>query len=118
MDRFLDMRDPLSLQLEGWRRDLLDPKHPFDDWLLLMDHGNQLRSLGMLCEEQEDAVTQWRDNTMIDMDDHIAVRYNDLLEHIRRVMRFASGTASGGGVPGATALLRRGPPHQRESCAC
>ncbi len=89
VDRFMDMRDPLTRQLEDWRRDLLDPKHPFDDWFTLMEHGNQLRSLGMLCEEQEDAVTQWRDNTTIDMDDHIAVRYNDLLEHIRRVMRFA-----------------------------
>ncbi|HSJ49611.1 MAG TPA: magnesium transporter CorA family protein [Gammaproteobacteria bacterium] len=90
VDRFLELREPLSLQLETWRRHLLDPRHPFDDWMTLMDHRYQLRTLEMLCEEQEDAIIQWRDNTDIEMDDHLQVRYNDLLEHIRRVTRFAA----------------------------
>jgi magnesium/cobalt transport protein CorA len=90
VDRFLELREPLSLQLETWRRHLLDPSHPCDDWMTLMEHRYQLRTLELLCEEQEDAVIQWRDNTDIEMDDHLKVRYNDLLEHIRRVTRFAA----------------------------
>lgn len=90
VDRFLELREPLSMQLETWRRHLLDPRHPFDDWMTLMEHRYQLRTLEMLCEEQEDAVIQWRDNTDIEMDDHLQVRYNDLVEHIRRVTRFAA----------------------------
>lgn len=90
VDRFLQMREPLTEQLETWRRDLLDPGHPFDDWLALMNHRSQLRQLELLCEGQEDAITVWRDTTGVDIDDHLAVRYNDLLEHIRRVMKFAT----------------------------
>lgn len=90
VDRFLELREPLSRQLETWRANLLDPKHPFEDWMTLMEHRSQLRALEMMCEEQEDAVTLWRENTGIDMDDHIMVRYNDLVEHVRRVMKFAA----------------------------
>lgn len=90
VDRFLQMREPLTEQLETWRRDLLDPNHPFDDWLALMNHRSQLRQLELLCEGQEDAITVWRDTSGVEMDDHLAVRYNDLLEHIRRVMKFAT----------------------------
>lgn len=89
-DRFMELREPLTLQLETWRSDLLDPRNPFDDWMTLLNHRNKLRTFEILCEEQEEAVTRWRDNTNVEMDDHITVRYNDLLEHIHRVMRFAS----------------------------
>lgn len=90
VDRFLELREPLSLQLEDWRRNLLDPKHPFDDWMALMQQRDKLRTLELLCDEQEDALTLWRGNTVIELDDSIAVRYNDLLEHIRRVTKFAA----------------------------
>lgn len=90
VDRFLELREPLSGQLDDWRRNLLDPRHPFDDWMTLMEHRHQLRTLEMMCEQQEDALIQWRDSTGIEMDEHLRVRYNDLLEHIRRVTRFAA----------------------------
>jgi magnesium/cobalt transport protein CorA len=89
-DRFMDLREPLTLQLETWRNDLLDPKNPFNDWMTLMNHRNKLRTFEILCVEQEEAVTRWRDSTNVELDDHIMVRFNDLLEHIHRVMRFAS----------------------------
>lgn len=89
VDRFLSLRDPLSAQLDEWRRNLLDPNHPFNDWLALMEYRSQLRTLALLCEGQEDAVGAWRDFTDIEIDDHLAVRYNDLMEHIRRVRKFA-----------------------------
>jgi magnesium transporter len=90
VDRFLELREPLSLQLEDWRRNLLDPKHPFNDWMALMQQRDKLRTLELMCDEQEDALTLWRSNTVIEMDDSIAVRYSDLLEHIRRVTKFAA----------------------------
>ncbi len=89
VDRFLSLRDPLSAQLDEWRRNLLDPDHPFNDWMALMEYRSQLRTLGLLCEGQEDAVGAWRDFTDTEIDDHLAVRYNDLMEHIRRVRKFA-----------------------------
>lgn len=89
-DRFMAMREPMSEQLDTWRRDLLDPRHPFDDWMTLMNYGSQLRKMQMVFEEQDEAVTAWREDTDIEIDDHLAVRLNDLIEHIRRVSRFTS----------------------------
>lgn len=90
VDRFLAMREPLAAQLDRWRRDLLDPRHPFDDWMTLMNYGSQLRKMQMVFEEQEEAVIAWRDGTDIEIDDHLSVRLNDLIEHIRRVSRFTA----------------------------
>jgi len=90
VDRFLELREPITMQLEHWRHNLLNPKHPFNEWMSLMVKRDQLRTLELLCEEQEDAVTLWRDNTDIELEDHIAVRYRDLVDHIRRVTKFAS----------------------------
>jgi magnesium/cobalt transport protein CorA len=90
VDRFLAMREPLSEQLDRWRHALLDPRHPHSDWMALMDYQSQLRQLTLLCEGQEDAITQWREETRGEMDEHMTVRFNDLLEHIGRVTRFAS----------------------------
>ncbi len=91
VDRFLARRDPLTEQLATWRTALLDPKNPFDDWLSLLQFGSQLRQLAMLCEEQVDALNQWQDNTATDIDEFLAVRLRDLLEHIDRVRDFAVG---------------------------
>lgn len=90
VDRFLLLREPLLEQLDIWRRDLLDPNNPFDDWMAVMQHNSYLRRLAMLCDEQHDAVTGWREHTDVEFDDHLAVRYTDLIEHIERVMKFAN----------------------------
>ena len=90
VDRFLGAREKLATQLDTWRRDLLDPNHPFNDWMTLMNYGSQLRKMQMVFEEQEEAVQAWRENTDIQIDDHLAVRLNDLVEHIRRITRFTA----------------------------
>ncbi len=90
VDRFLSLREPLLEQLETWRVDLLDPNNPFDNWMAVMQHSTYLRRLAMLCDEQHDAVLAWRENTDVEFDDHLAVRYTDLTEHIERVMKFAN----------------------------
>jgi magnesium/cobalt transport protein CorA len=89
VDRFLAMREPLTEQMERWRHELLDPHHPYSDWMALLGYQSQLRTLSLLCEGQEDAITQWREETDVEMDEHLAVRFNDLMEHIGRVTRFA-----------------------------
>ncbi|WP_127478546.1 magnesium transporter CorA family protein [Sulfurivermis fontis] len=89
VDRFLALREPLTLQMEEWATKLLNPRHPFDDWYLVMGHRSQLRRLEILCDEQEDAVLAWRDSARDDISEHLNVRYTDLLEHIRRVTKFA-----------------------------
>lgn len=89
VDRFLALREPLTLQMEDWANQLLDPRHPFNDWYVVMGHRSQLRRLEILCEEQEDALLAWRDNTRFEISEHLNVRYTDLLEHIRRVTKFA-----------------------------
>ncbi len=90
VDRFLALREPLAQQIEQWRHDLIDPDNPFDDWMTVLAHRSQLRKLERLCEEQEDALITWRDETDAELDDHLAVRLADLLEHVRRVKGFAS----------------------------
>lgn len=89
VDRFLALREPLTLQMEDWADKLLDPRHRFSDWYVVMGHRSQLRRLEILCEEQEDALLSWRDSTRVEISEHLAVRYTDLLEHIRRVTKFA-----------------------------
>jgi len=91
VDRFLAKRDSLTAQLGAWREALLDPKNPFDDWLSLLQFGSQLRQLAMLCEEQVDALNHWQENTTTEIDEFLAVRLRDLLEHIDRVRDFAVG---------------------------
>lgn len=89
VDGFLAVRESLAVRLDHWRRDLFDPKHPFDDWLSLIDYRQHLLALSLHCEAQEDAIVQWQENTSTELDDHLAVRLSDLREHIRRGGRFA-----------------------------
>ncbi len=91
VDRFLAKREPLSAQLGQWREALLNPKNPSEDWLSVLQFGSKLRELASLCEEQVDALTQWQENTGVDIDEYLAVRLRDLLEHIDRVKDFAVG---------------------------
>ncbi len=89
VDRFLALREPLARQMEFWTDRLLDPRKHINKWYRVMGHRAQLRRLEILCDEQEDALTTWRDSTRVDLDEALLVRYTDLLEHIRRVGKFA-----------------------------
>ena len=111
VDRYLDLRQPLTDQLEFWQRDLLDPRRPYQDWLALLEARRELRKLENLSEEQLDALQEWRDERLdrrgdrtesegadVDtppqlllppMTDTLEVRVNDLVEHIQRVLTHA-----------------------------
>jgi magnesium/cobalt transport protein CorA len=97
VDQYLDLRQPLTTQLDRWQRALLDPRRPFKDWMALLDARIELRKLENLCEEQHDAMQELRDY-FVDIDDGVEisrakdlllVRINDVMEHITRVLNHA-----------------------------
>ncbi|MQR02700.1 magnesium transporter CorA family protein [Glaciimonas soli] len=100
VDKYLELRQPLTAQLDRWQRALLDPARPFKDWLTLLDARIELRKLESLCEEQHDAVQELRDyfvdtgsdnGTDISRNqDLLLVRIHDVMEHITRVLNHAS----------------------------
>jgi len=103
VDRYLALRQPLTAQLERWQRLLLDPRRPFDDWYALLEARDELRRLEQLCEEQLDAIQEWRDERVDQLrvtdaagqphppgfsgiTDPLRVRTADLVEHVQRVL--------------------------------
>lgn len=89
VDRYLALREPMLDRYEEWRRDLLDPRSGFSDWMAVMDYTSDLRKLERLCDEQITALQTWREDTDTEFDDHLTVRFNDLVEHVQRVIKFA-----------------------------
>ena len=119
VDRYLELRRPLTEQLDDWQRELLDPRRPFQDWAALLEARRQLRRLENLSEEQLDALQEWRDERLdrgggdepedgrpdrdhdpdgaardggmrtAPLPDMLSVRVNDLVEHIERVRSHA-----------------------------
>ncbi|RCS56604.1 magnesium transporter CorA family protein [Parvibium lacunae] len=99
VDRYLELRQPLTDQLEQWQRELLDPRQKFTNWFSLLESRMEIRKLENLCEEQYEAIQEWRDEHLEVTDehgsvhrlpsDHLLVRVNDLMEHIQRVLNHA-----------------------------
>ncbi len=102
VDRYLALRQPLTDQLDGWQRELLDPKRGFSNWYALLDARIELRKLENLCEEQHDALQEFRDNLVDGMEagrrarpeerrrnDILLVRASDIAEHVQRVLQHA-----------------------------
>ncbi len=92
VDSYLDLRHALSERLDRWQRALLDPRKPFRDWYRLLEQRTELRRLMHLCEEQLDAITEWRDDRLTTMSERLHVRFTDLIEHIERVKDHARQT--------------------------
>ena len=103
VDQYLELRQPLTQQLDRWQHALLDPRRPFKNWLALLDSRIELRKLDHLCEEQHDALQELRDHIVDTHDgtdvsnthgnsrakDLLLVRTNDVIEHIGRVLNHA-----------------------------
>jgi len=94
VDRYLELRQPLTDRLDRWQRELLDRRRPFEDWPALLDARIELRRLQNLCEEQRDAVQELRDEYLESMpeaqlSDAYLVRIADVIEHIERVLGHA-----------------------------
>ncbi|MBX6318146.1 magnesium transporter CorA family protein [Pigmentiphaga sp.] len=101
VDKYLALRQPLTLHLDRWQRELLNPSGRFHNWLALLDVRIVLRRLESICEEQYDALSELRDAAMdLDEDargsgafdqrrDALLVRINDVMEHVNRVLNHA-----------------------------
>lgn len=97
VDQYLDLRQPLTSQIDRWQRALLNPRSPFKDWSALLDARIELRKLDQLCEGQHDAMQELRDHLVDNTDDGengrakdlLLVRVNDVMEHITRVLNHA-----------------------------
>lgn len=95
VDQYLELRQPLTQQLDRWQHALLDPRRPFNNWVALLDARMELRKLDHLCEEQHDALQELRDHIIDSHDgdsrakDLLLVRANDVMEHIGRVLHHA-----------------------------
>lgn len=97
VDQYLELRHPLTSQIDRWQRALLNPRSPFNDWNALLDARIELRKLDYLCEGQRDAMQELRDY-LVDNQEHLdnsrtsdllLVRVNDVMEHITRVLTHA-----------------------------
>jgi magnesium transporter len=89
VDHYLELRQPLAQRLDGWQQALLDPRKPFHDWGKLLENRQQIRELQSLCEEQRDAIQEWRDYRIADLSQAMHARFADLVEHIERVLHHA-----------------------------
>lgn len=100
VDRYLELRAPLTRQLDRWQRALLSTRRNFSSWEGLLDARIELRRLENLSEEQRDALQEFRDSVLdnrysadataaaaeASRDEVLLVRINDLMEHIQRVL--------------------------------
>lgn len=84
VDHFLTLQEAFSEQLDNLREKLLH--NHFRDWHLFITYKRQLRKLETLCEQQLDALVKWREEVQGRLDEPLAIRYNDLVEHIYRVL--------------------------------
>ncbi len=94
VDRYLELRQPLTDRIDRWQRALLDPRVPFFRWTALLDTRIELRKLENLCEEQYDAIQELRDHYLDSAaapahTDTLLVRVNDVMEHVQRVLSHA-----------------------------
>lgn len=102
IDKYLEVRAPLTDQIEHWQTALLQEKKRFSEWAQLLRESVALQKLENLCEEQIDALQEFRDafiDNQFDTDashtqpqrrDLMLVRLNDLIEHANRVQKHAS----------------------------
>ncbi len=86
VDHYLELRQPLTQRLDRWQKLLLDPRKPFRDWAKLLESRTEIRKLQHLCEEQRDAIQEWRDYRIADISQTLQVRMADLIEHVERVL--------------------------------
>lgn len=75
--------------MSRWQDRLLDPNDVFNAWQAMMRLRSHLRRLEVVSEGQIDALSEWREQTQLGIDAHLAVRFNDLQEHLRRLYNHA-----------------------------
>lgn len=89
IDNFLELKNPLYERFNHWQKLLLNNKAKNTDWLLFLNFKTQIRKLRGLSEEQLETVYQWRQDNELGLSEQLAIRYNDLADHIRRIIRYS-----------------------------
>lgn len=103
VDKYLELRLPLTQRIDDWQNLLLRGNHRFKEWQRLLNERLGLHNLENLCEEQADALQELRDSYLDQQSgpqhistepqnrrDLILVRINDLSEHVSRVQSHVS----------------------------
>ncbi len=88
-DQFLEFRKPLSDYIIELQEKLLNTRQAFASWSELFAFKANIRKLGMVCEDQHDAIEKWRLDLALMTNDPFMVRLNDLLNHSLRASRHA-----------------------------
>lgn len=91
VDRYLEIRQEVSSQLDRWQRDLLNSSKRFQDWNALLSARNELTRLETVAEDQTDAVNDWWDHKgrKNKAEQAVNVKARDTLEHLERVATLA-----------------------------
>jgi magnesium/cobalt transport protein CorA len=91
VDRFLHVREFLSLRLSQLQDDLLSPDNKMEDWHALLEARRIVHRLEALSVDQTEALDAWRRGTCLDWSGPSEVRMRDLREHVTRVRDHAVG---------------------------
>ncbi|MEJ6006025.1 magnesium transporter CorA family protein [Paucibacter sp. AS339] len=96
VDSYLELRRLLTRQMGTLQRALMDSRHEFNQWPLLLESRDALHRLEDTCEDQRSAIQEWIDvlddwPTSTDSATQrerelLRVRSRDVLEHIERVL--------------------------------
>lgn len=98
IDRYMEIRPPLTQRVNYWQSELLQSNKRFTDWQDLFQENLALQQIDDLCEEQIEVLQALRDDitenqaqlsgTFFDeRQDITLVRMHDLLSHVERVQQ-------------------------------
>lgn len=85
LDAYLDLRRPITRQIDEWSQHLLSEDSDPRDWHRITLRRRQLSGLEELCQDHERALVSLQEDPALEIDDHLAVRLRDLVEHVTRV---------------------------------
>ncbi len=89
VDNFLLLKTPLLDEYNVWEQQLFDntSRARSINWRKYLNFKTETRKLRILGEEQIEVIYQWRHDNELGLNEDLAIRYNDLLDHIKRVIR-------------------------------
>lgn len=89
VDNFLLLKIPLLNEYNLWEKRLFDntTRARAINWRKYLNFKTEARKLRILGEEQLEVIYQWRQDNEVGLNEELTIRYNDLLDHIKRVIR-------------------------------
>lgn len=90
IDNFLDLRTPLLNVYNYWQKELFLNNRQRLDWVSFLNFKAEVRNLRNVSEEQQEVIHQWRQNDEVNMSEYLLIIFNDLLEHVKRIIRYST----------------------------